>query len=236
MPKKDNHNRPERILASAAQLIAYHGYDKVTVSDIAAQAGVSKGAIYLHWSSKDELLGALLIYEMKRLVDDVLQRVEADPDGGDIARIYLHALLALKGNPLMRALYTRDNRVLGDYMRRQDPDRYTQRVLFGREFVEEMQAAGLIRADMRAEVIAYLMAVISFGFTSIGGVISDQSAPPLEEIGAALSDVIQRGFAQPGGDRQAGKRALARLSESVHRQYEMIAAAGPQVRKQEGSS
>ena len=222
MPKKDVHDRPGRILTAAAQLIAHHGYDKVTVSDIAHRAGISKGAIYLHWSSKEKLFEALLIHEMKRLIDDLLKRVEADPKGGTIARMYLHALLALQDNAVMRALYTRDSRVLGDYIRRQNPTRYTQRFLFGKDFVREMQLVGLIRNDLSSDVIAYLMSVMSYGFTSIETIIPAKEAPPLDEVAAAFSDLIQRAFAQKGGNSQEGKRALDRLADAVNQQYEVI--------------
>ncbi len=231
MPKQDTHNRPGRILAAAAQLIAHHGYNKVTVSDIAQKAGVSKGAIYLHWTSKEELFEALLIHEMKRLVDDVLKRVQADPKGGAIAQMYLHALLALQDNPMMRALYTQDSRVLGDYMRRQDPHRYTQRFLFGKDFVQQMQKAGLIRDDLRPEVIAYLMSIMSYGFTSIETIIPAREAPPLDEVAAAFSDLVQRAFARKGGNSQEGKRALERLVEAVNQQYESIAQSASAVKR-----
>ncbi len=235
MPKKDTHDRPGRILAAAAQLIAHHGYNKVTVSDIAHKAGVSKGAIYLHWTSKEELFEALLIYEMKRAMADVLKRVEADPKGGAIARIYLHALLALQDNPMMRALYTRDSRVLGDYIRGQDSARYTQRFLFGQDFVRAMQAAGLLRDDLSPEVIAYLMSVISYGFTSIETLIPAKEAPPVDEIAAGVSLMIERAFAQKGGKSVAGKQALARLMAAVNQQYEAMTETSTAMVRQKGT-
>ena len=43
MAKSDNKEREQRILDAAAELFVHYGYDKTTVSDIARQAGVSKG-------------------------------------------------------------------------------------------------------------------------------------------------------------------------------------------------
>ena len=64
MPKSDNEQREQRILDAALDLFVHYGYDKTTVSDIAHEAGVSKGAIYLHFESKDDLFEALLIREL----------------------------------------------------------------------------------------------------------------------------------------------------------------------------
>ncbi|MCL5999302.1 MAG: TetR/AcrR family transcriptional regulator [Chloroflexi bacterium] len=190
------------------------------MDDIAREAGVSKGALYLEWQGKEQLFHALLTYEMKRLLADFQQRMEQDPQGGRIANLYRHALLALQANPLMRALYTRDSRVLGDFVRRQDSQRYTGRFLLAEEGVQQMQAAGLLRADLRPEVIAYLFSVIAVGFIYIGSILPDTAQIPLEDITTALADVIQRGLAGPGDDSAAGKQAMEKLGAFVRQQYD----------------
>jgi AcrR family transcriptional regulator len=215
-----NQNRTNKILDSAATLIARYSYDKTTVSEIADEAGISKGAVYLEFRSKDELLGALLIREMRRLMEDTRGRIDADPGGGTISGIYRHSILALANNPLMCALYTKDSRVLGDYIRRQPPSRYTERFLFGRMFVERMQEAGLLRDDLSPELTAYLMSIISYGLMSIETVIPAEEAPPLEEVAQTLSMVVERSFGTGSGDSAAGKRALTLLLADIERQYE----------------
>ena len=215
-----SNDRPTRILEAASRLIAHYGFDKTTMDDIAREAGVSKGALYLEWPGKEQLFHALLTYEMKRLLADFQQRMEQDPQGGRIANLYRHALLALQANPLMRALYTRDSRVLGDFVRRQDSQRYTGRFLLAEEEVRLMQAAGLLRADLRPEVITYLFSVIAVGFIYIGFILPDTAQIPLEDITTALADVIQRGLAGPGDDSAAGKRAMEKLGAFVRQQYD----------------
>ncbi|MGK2882538.1 MAG: TetR/AcrR family transcriptional regulator [Mycobacterium sp.] len=62
--------RRERILASAAELIAERGYHAVSMADIGVAAGVVGPAIYRHFDSKGGLLAALF----ERVVDSLLQR------------------------------------------------------------------------------------------------------------------------------------------------------------------
>jgi TetR/AcrR family acrAB operon transcriptional repressor len=212
-------DREVRILAAAGRIIVHFGYNKTTIDDIAREAGVSKGAVYLHWKSKEELLSALLIHEMERLLDDLSVRITADPAGGTLAHMYRHSLLALQDNPLIRALYTQDSRILGDYMRRQDPARYTDRFLFGTTFVQLLQTAGLIRTDLSPAVISYLMSIIAYGFIGIETIIPATAAPPLEEVTAALTAFVQDGLARPDGDSAVGKRALLEMIRQVKRQY-----------------
>jgi len=49
-----------RILGSAIKLFSSRGYNKASVDDICAQAGISKGAFYHHFQSKQTLFIALL--------------------------------------------------------------------------------------------------------------------------------------------------------------------------------
>ncbi len=212
-------SRPTRILEAAARLIAHYGFDKTTMDDIAREAGVSKGALYLEWPGKEQLFEALLAHELKRLLLDYRERVELDPEGGQVANMYRHSLLALQANPLMRALYTRDSRVLGDFVRRQDVERYTRRLLLGAELVRQMQAAGLLRRDVSPEAMAYLFGVVALGFMSAGTLFPPDSAPPLEEVAEAITRLVQGGLATPGGDSAAGKQAMLKMFDLMLEQY-----------------
>jgi AcrR family transcriptional regulator len=48
------------LLAGAYRVFGQKGYAQATVDDVAAAAGVSKGAVYHHFASKEELFRALL--------------------------------------------------------------------------------------------------------------------------------------------------------------------------------
>lgn len=46
----------KKIFETAESLFAKYGYHKVTIDDIVEKAGVSKGAFYTHFSSKDQVI------------------------------------------------------------------------------------------------------------------------------------------------------------------------------------
>jgi AcrR family transcriptional regulator len=59
------------LIETAGQLFASRGYDRTSVDAIIRQAGVSKGAFYHHFSSKEELLDAVTDF----IVEDALQQI-----------------------------------------------------------------------------------------------------------------------------------------------------------------
>ena len=74
------------MLAAAQQLIADRGFAAASLAAIAAAAGVSKGALYHHFESKDDLLLALLEERFQERID-AGARVEAESGQDAPARL-----------------------------------------------------------------------------------------------------------------------------------------------------
>ena len=60
-------NRRERLLLTAERLFAERGFHNVAVRDIADEAGVTHPLIYYYWSSKEELLAAVMKHTQNRI-------------------------------------------------------------------------------------------------------------------------------------------------------------------------
>ncbi len=72
-----------KILAAAGEVFAQKGYDMATMQDITEKCGLSKGAIYHHFKSKEEIMLALGGYRVKPKAP---YSVVAEPAGGGQAR------------------------------------------------------------------------------------------------------------------------------------------------------
>jgi len=68
--------RREELLDRAQALILQRGYDNVSLNEIIAAAGVSKGAFYHYFPAKDALLEALA----ERFARQALERIRSIPD------------------------------------------------------------------------------------------------------------------------------------------------------------
>jgi AcrR family transcriptional regulator len=76
-----------RTLRAALELFAEHGVNATSYQMIAAAVGVTKGAIYHQFKTKDELVLAVAEFELSRL-EDALEAAES-LDGSDVAREFL---------------------------------------------------------------------------------------------------------------------------------------------------
>ena len=108
----ERQRREEHILDTAAALLVRWGFRKTTVDDVAREAGVAKGTIYLHWKDKHELFRAALMRAQEQANAEMRQRIAADPEGGLPHRLWTHGMLAALANPLMAAVLKGQHRPL----------------------------------------------------------------------------------------------------------------------------
>lgn len=181
------------MLDAAEDLFVRWGFDKTSVDDIARASGISKGAVYLEFSGKDDLLRAVLYRELARFMADWLARFEADPGEWSFARMFQHHLAAMQARPLMRALSTRDRRVLGSFLRNETE--LSEALTANREeFFAGLQAAGVIRDDIPPRVAAYLLNAIGYGLILADDVVPAARRIPFGEALEALGRLLDRGL------------------------------------------
>jgi AcrR family transcriptional regulator len=70
-----------RLVTAARRLFASHGYEATTLDDVVGAAGVTKGALYHHYSGKQALFRSVYEQEQQRIAEAVRDAYlrEADP-------------------------------------------------------------------------------------------------------------------------------------------------------------
>ncbi len=69
LKERQRNEREQLILQAVNDLLLERGYHDTSIDDIAARVGVSKGTIYLHFSSKEEIVAALFQRGMRKALD-----------------------------------------------------------------------------------------------------------------------------------------------------------------------
>src|SRR5580692_7678847 len=93
----------ERILRATFKVLCRHGYGKLNLSEVAAQAGISRPTFYKFFSSKDDLLSAFSQFELQLLRAD-LHRATSGRTGRRRVDALLQFLVDFYGSYQMRGL------------------------------------------------------------------------------------------------------------------------------------
>src|SRR5688572_13859153 len=92
LPKRavrDSTSVRDAILEATDRLLARYGYRKMTVEDIAVEAGIGKGTIYLHFSSKEEVVLSHIDRIVERLKERLQEIAASDATAAEKLRLML---------------------------------------------------------------------------------------------------------------------------------------------------
>ncbi|WP_042431780.1 ScbR family autoregulator-binding transcription factor [Streptacidiphilus anmyonensis] len=99
MAKQDRAIRTRRaILSAAARVFEERGYQAATIAEILEAAGVTKGALYFHFSSKEELAQGVLAEQDQAMT--VPPRTSKSQELVDVAMLHAYRL---QSDPMVRA-------------------------------------------------------------------------------------------------------------------------------------
>lgn len=209
--------REERLLDAATTLLIRWGYRKTTIDDVAREAGVGKGTIYLHWKDKNELFRAAIVREQQHYINDLQRRIAADPQGGLLHRVITHSMLATFTNPLMAAFIRGKSDLFSGIIGGSEPGLFNQVLGDSDAYFAQLQEAGLIRKDIPASIITYLLTALKIGVIHSPDLFSQEHQPPMEQLAEVVSDMI-RGWLEPAQlpeQTDSGKQMFTELLDKV---------------------
>jgi AcrR family transcriptional regulator len=185
--------RAQRILDVAAALILRWGYNKTTIDDIARQAGVAKGTIYLHWKTREGLFAALMLRERLALAEDFRQRLLGDPSGATLRGMLKHSALALMQRPLLKAALLRDMEVIGKLAHSErSADMLAERLMGFTTYLEFLRQRDLVRTDLDLRVQVYILGAIFMGFFLLAPLMPDDWTLADEELADVMAETVHR--------------------------------------------
>jgi AcrR family transcriptional regulator len=171
--------RREQILAGARRCFAAHGYEGATVARLEAEIGLSRGAIFNYFPSKEELFVELAVRDTARMsevwvnegLEALVRRVlELDP-----AWLTVHLELI------------RRVRTDGDFRRRLEL-RQKEFAPINRARVEEAQRSGEFRDDLDGKEIGAFVNLVLNGLAIMRA--SGDELPSPELVTGLLRDAI----------------------------------------------
>jgi AcrR family transcriptional regulator len=157
----------EALVAAAVTLFAERGLDEPSLDDICERAGYTRGAFYVHFRDRDDLLLAVMQHVGRGALDELLGGEQTSGDLGDIARRFIRAL-ATGSYPLTRAGGMRPYQLLDACAR--SPAIRAQYVALVNDGltrlargVREGQSRRAVRDDIAPEHLALLLVTMAIG-------------------------------------------------------------------------
>jgi AcrR family transcriptional regulator len=161
--------RRSEILRCALRAFSRNNYMRVTIADLAKEAGISEPALYKHFASKKELfltlvrdIGERMVETWRELVAESSSPVEALQKIG--AR---HFAKALRNKDYTVVMFQAISEVADDDVRRALRDVYASYVTFIEQLVREAMRHGLARVDLDPRMIAWNFVALGFSLNLV---------------------------------------------------------------------
>jgi AcrR family transcriptional regulator len=155
----------EALIAAATQLFVEQGLDRPSLDAICARAGFTRGAFYVHFRTRDELIAAVVESAMGGFIDAMIKTGEAGADLGTIVRTFA---AVLRGGPLPFVGQVRGHQIMEACLRSPTlRQKYNELLAHARErlcdTVRRGQDAGTVRGDVDPHATAQLLLALVLG-------------------------------------------------------------------------
>ncbi len=188
----------QKILESAVRVFARKGFHQTRVSDIAREAGVADGTIYLYFRNKDEIL----IKVFEESLTEIIRRFESElkEEKDPLSRlrrfIWLHLEL-LEENQALAEVIQIELRQSHKFMKEYVPKKFLEYLEIIARLVREGQEAGVIRPEISPAIFKRAL----FGALdelSLYWVLTKKPKSYIKSSAEQLCEIFLKGIVQKG--------------------------------------
>lgn len=154
--EKKRSDKRESILDGALKAFAKKGFYNTKVSEIASEAGVADGTIYLYFKNKDDLLISLFEDRMEWIINRLnaeLASVEGDAIAKFRHMVKIHCELAVD-NPDLAEFITVELRQSSKFVKEYNNPKFGDYLKILQGLVDEGQKTGVMRDDVDVRLVS----------------------------------------------------------------------------------
>ena len=151
-------DKREAILRAAIKVFAGKGYFNSKVADIASEAGIADGTVYLYFKSKDEILRSIFDRAMTDFIEDGKREIAALESPTDkLRRVAELHLERLGSDRDLAIVFQVELRGSTKFMREFSAAGFAEYLDIIKRTIEDGQKAGLFRSDLKPIVAAKIL-------------------------------------------------------------------------------
>ena len=149
----------QEILRTAARLFQQRGYDATSMNDVAGALKLSKGGLYHHFQSKDEILFEIMNHAMdltqERVIDPVRGIANPEERLRALIRLHIEAVLSPRDREITVMLH--ENHPLPPTLRRRINTRKKEYIHFVEHLMGEVQRGRQTKGSVTARAAAFAL-------------------------------------------------------------------------------
>jgi len=153
MSKRKNSEKYYRIIEAATKIFAKKGFYQSKISEIAKEAKVADGTIYIYFENKDDILISLFEEQMKAVIDNMeVQIFGIDDPARKLERFASTHLDLIEKNQDMAEIIQVELRQSGKFMKEYKNEKFIQYLDIIEDIISEGQKRGIFKKDVIPKV------------------------------------------------------------------------------------
>jgi TetR/AcrR family transcriptional regulator, fatty acid metabolism regulator protein len=146
MGKRKNNEKYYKIIEAATKVFARKGFYKAKISEIASEAQVADGTIYIYFDNKDDILICLFEEQMKAVLDNMVIQISKEDDPvKKLEKFALAHLQLVEQNKHMAEIIQVEVRQSSKFMKEYRNDPFVQYLELIADIIRQGQKEGLFK-------------------------------------------------------------------------------------------
>ncbi len=149
MNKRKGSDKYNRIIKAATKIFAKKGFYSAKISEIAEEAQVADGTIYIYFENKDDILISLFEEQIKVVLENMKEKISGlDDPAKKLEKFALTHLQLIEQNKDMAEIIQVELRQSSRFMKEYNNERFIQYLDIIGDIVKEGQEKGVFKKDI----------------------------------------------------------------------------------------
>lgn len=149
MSKRKNTEKYYKIIDAATKIFAKKGFHQARISEIAREAQIADGTIYIYFENKDDILISLFEEQMNAVLDNMVEKIsEQNNPIKKLEKFALTHLQLIEQNKNLAEIIQVEIRQSSKFMKEYKNEKFTQYLDLVGKIIQEGQENGVFKKEV----------------------------------------------------------------------------------------
>jgi len=193
MARKKDEEKRKKILDTATKVFARMGFSNTKIQDVAQEAGIAHGTVYLYFKSKDDLFISIFQESLGELIDYISSEVQKKDSAEDkLRRMISLQLDVIEENPDLTKLILIEFPRTGNFLNDKNIDVLSNYIDVIGDVIKNGIEEGIFSTNVKPGIIATMI------YSAMQGIatrwILDGMSYPIKTMDVEISEIFLKGL------------------------------------------